>query len=155
MLPMEFTKKDLNKTLWVKPEEMNKQRKWYRVDASKRTLGRLATDIAKKLLWKDKAYYNDFWDAGDFVIVENAQQIKVTGKKLADKLYYSYSGYKGNVRKAKLGDVLEKDPTKALKLAVRGMLPKNKLRDQRMKRLKLVVWTSTRYDNFKPVNLYK
>ena len=154
-MPMEFTKKDLNKTLWVKPEEMEKQRKWYKVDASKKTLGRLATDIAKKLLWKDKAYYNDFWDAGDFVIVENAQQIKVTGKKLADKLYYSYSGYKGNLKQMKLGDVLEKDPTKALKMAVRGMLPKNKLRDQRIKRLKLVVWTTTRYDNFKPVNLYK
>lgn len=152
---MEFTKKDLNKTLWVKPEEMDKQRKWYRVDASTKSLGRLATDIAKKLLWKDKAYYNDFWDAGDFVIVENVQLLKVTGKKLADKLYYSYSGYKGNLKKSTLGEVMEKDPTKALKLAVRGMLPKNKLRDQRIKRLKLVVWTSTRYDNFKPVNLYK
>jgi len=151
---MEFTKKDLNKTLWVKPEEMDKQRKWYRVDASTKSLGRLATDIAKKLLWKDKSYYNDFWDAGDFIIVENVQLLKVTGKKLADKLYYSYSGYKGNLKQATLGEVLEKDPTKVLRLAVRGMLPKNKLRDSRIKRLKLVVWTTTRYDNFKPISLY-
>lgn len=152
---MEFTKKDLNKTLRVKPEEMNKQRKRYKVDASHKTLGRLATDIAKKLLWKDKAYYNDFRDAGDFVIVENAQKIKVTGKKLADKMYYTYSGFKGNLKEKTLDEILAKNPTKALQLAVRGMLPKNKLRDQRMKRLKLVVWTSTRYDNFKPINLYK
>ena len=152
---MEFTKKDLNKTLWVKPEELEKQRKWYKVDATGKTLGRLATDIAKKLLWKDKAYYNDFWDAGDFVVVENAEKISVTGKKLENKIYYSYSGYKGHVKRITLEDLLEKDPTKALIHAVRGMLSRNKLRDKRIKRLKVVKGTTTRYDNFKPVNLYK
>jgi len=152
---MVYTKKDLNKTLWMKPAELIKQRKWYKVDATGKTLGRLAADIAKKLLWKDKAYYSDFWDAGDFVIVENVGNIVVTGNKLKDKLYYRYSGYKGHVKTDTLEVLMKKDPKKALWFAVRWMLAKNKLRDPRMKRLKLVVGTSTRYDNFKPLNLYK
>jgi ribosomal protein L13 len=78
---MEFTKKDLNKTLWVKPADMDKQRVWWKVDATGKTLGRLATDIAKKLLGKHKSYYCDFWDCGDFVIVENIQLISVSGGK--------------------------------------------------------------------------
>jgi large subunit ribosomal protein L13 len=88
---MKFTKTDLNKTLRVKPTEMDKQRKWYKVDATGKTLGRLSTDIATKLLGKDKAYYCDFRDCGDFVVVENAEKIHVTGKKLDEKKYYNYS----------------------------------------------------------------
>jgi len=151
---MEFTKKDLNKTLWVKPTEMDGQRKWWKVDASEKTLGRLACDIAKKLLGKDKAYYCDFWDCGDFVIVENMQNIKVTGGKELKKNYYTYSGYKGNLKTMTFTDVLKKNPERILKEAVRGMLAKNKLRDKRMKRLKIVLGTTSQYDNFKPVNLY-
>jgi large subunit ribosomal protein L13 len=135
---MEFTKTDLNKTLRVKPTEMDKQRKRYKVDATGKTLGRLATDIAKKLLGKDKVYYCDFRDCGDFVVVENADKIRVTGKKLDEKIYYTYSGYKGNVKQMPLKDILKKKPHRALELAVRGMLTKNKLRDRRMKRLKVV-----------------
>ncbi len=153
---MEFTKSDLNKTLWVKRVDQEKNRKRYKVDATGLTLGRLSVDIAKKLMWKNKSYLSDFWDAWDCVIVENADKFKVTGNnKLQQKTYYSYSGYKGNVKSINLANLLKKDPTKALWFAVRGMLPKNKLRDSRMKRLKLVVWTTTKYDNFKPVNLYK
>ena len=153
---MEFTKKDLNKTLWVKPTEMDAQRKWWKVDATGKTLWRLATDIAKKLLGKDKAYYCDFWDCGDFVIVENIQNITVTGaNKPLQKLYYSYSGYKGNLKSITFADLLKKNPERILKEAVRGMLSKNKLRDKRIKRLKLIVGTTEQYDNFKPVNLYK
>jgi large subunit ribosomal protein L13 len=153
---MEFTKKDLNKTLWVKPSEMDAQRKWWKVDATGKTLGRLASDIAKKLLGKDKAYYCDFWDCGDFVIVENIQNITVTGaNKPLQKLYYSYSGYKGNLKSISFADLLKKNPERILKEAVRGMLAKNKLRDKRIKRLKLIVGTTEQYDNFKPVNLYK
>ncbi|HRX64260.1 MAG TPA: 50S ribosomal protein L13 [Candidatus Absconditabacterales bacterium] len=153
---MEFTKSDLNKTLWVKRVDQEKNRKRYKVDATGLTLGRLSVDIAKKLMGKNKSYLSDFWDAGDCVIVENADKFKVTGNnKLQQKTYYSYSGYKGNVKSINLANLLKKDPTKALWFAVRGMLPKNKLRDSRMKRLKLVVGTTTKYDNFKPVNLYK
>ena len=153
---MEFTKKDLTKTLWVKPTEMDAQRKWWKVDATGKTLGRLASDIAKKLLGKDKAYYCDFWDCGDFVIVENIQNISINGaNKAQQKLYYSYSGYKGNLKSISFADLLKKNPERILKEAVRGMLSKNKLRDKRIKRLKLVVGTTEQFDNFKPVNLYK
>ena len=155
MIKMEFTKKDLNKTIWVKQTDQEKNRVWYRADATGKTLGRLAVDVAKKLAGKDKSYYSDFWDAGSFVIVENVDQIAVSWKKLTDKVYYSYSGYKGNVKSITLGELLKKNPSKALRYAVRGMLPKNKLRDARMKRLKLIKGTTTKYDNFKPVNLYK
>ena len=157
---MQFTKKDLNKTIWVKQTDQEKNRMWYRVDATGITLGRLATDVAiipidiDKCLF-DKSYYSDFRDAGSFVIVENVDKIIVTGNKLKDKVYYTYSGYKGNVKSISLADLLLKNLSKALWYAVRGMLPKNKLRDCRMKRLKLVKGTTTKYDNFKPVNLYK
>ncbi|MDR2541749.1 MAG: 50S ribosomal protein L13 [Candidatus Peribacteria bacterium] len=152
---MEFTKKDLNKTLWVKQTDQEKNRLRYKVDATGKTLGRLAVDVAKKLSGKDKTYYSDFWDAGSFVIVENADKIAVTGNKLHDKVYYSYSGYKGNLKSITLGELLKKNPSKALRYAVRGMLPKNKLRDLRMKRLKLEKATTTKYDHFTPLPLYK
>lgn len=152
---MEFTQKDLNKTLWVKQTDQEKNRKWYKVDATGKTLGRLAVDVAKKLAGKDKAYYSDFWDAGSFVIVENVDLLSVTGKKLTEKVYYSYSGYKGNLKSITLGELLKKNPSKALWYAVRGMLPRNKLRDARMKRLKLIKGTTTKYDHFTPLALYK
>jgi len=152
---MEFTSKNLNKTLWIKQTDQEKNRVWYKVDATGKTLGRLAVDIAKKLTGKDKAYYSDFRDAGSFVIVENANQISVSGKKLAEKVYYSYSGYKGNLKSITLGELLKKNPGKALRYAVRGMLPKNKLRDARMKRLKIEKTTTTKYDHFTPLPLYK
>lgn len=152
---MEFTKKDLNKTLWVKPADMDKQRVWWKVDATWKTLWRLATDIAKKLLGKHKPHYCDFWDCGDFIVVENIQNISVSWGKELKKMYYDYSGYKGNLKTTSYADVMKKKPERILKEAVRWMLAKNKLRDKRMKRLKLVVWTTTKYDNFKPINLYK
>ena len=116
---MEFTQKDLNKTLWIKQTDQEKNRKWYKVDATGLTLGRLAVDVAKKLAGKDKSYYSYFRDAGSFVIVENVDKISVTGKKLHDKVYYSYSGYKGNLKSITLGELLRKDPSKALRYAVR------------------------------------
>ena len=153
---MEFTKKDLNKTLSVKRSDQEKNRKRYKVDATWLTLWRLAVDIANKLAWKDNAFLSDFWDSGAYVVVENAGKFVVKwNNKLSQKTYYSYSGYKGNVKSITLGELIQKDPTKALWFAVRGMLPKNKLRESRMKRLKLEESTTTKYDNFKPVNLYK
>ena len=153
---MEFTKTDLNKTLWVKRADQEKNRKRYKVDATWLTLGRLAVDIANKLAWKDNAFLSDFWDGWAYVVVENAWKFVVKwNNKLSQKTYFSYSGYKWNVRSITLGELIQKDPTKALWFAVRWMLPKNKLRDSRMKRLKLEVGTTTKYDNFKPVKLYK
>lgn len=153
---MELTQKDLNKTLWVKRSDQEKNRKRYKVDATWLTLWRLAVDIANKLAWKDNAYLSDFWDGWAYVVVENAGKFIVKwNNKLSQKVYYSYSGYKGNLKSITLGELIKKDPTKALWFAVRWMLPKNKLRDSRMKRLKLEESTTTKYDNFKPVNLYK
>jgi len=152
---MQFTKKDLNKTLWVKRETTEKYRNRYKVDASGKVLWRLAVDIAKKLIGKHKAHYCDFWDVGDFVVVENVDKIKVTGNnKMLQKMYYRHSGYKGNLKSICLADLMKKDPEKVLFFAVRGMLAKNKLRSHRMKRLKLTEGTTTKYDHFKPVNLY-
>ncbi|MEI6673145.1 MAG: 50S ribosomal protein L13 [bacterium] len=147
---MEFTKKDLNKTLRVKPADMEKDRKRWKIDATGKVLGRLAVDIAKLLLGKHKAYYSDFWDAGDFVVIENIDKVKVTGKKLQDNLMYSYSGYKGNLKQITRELVMKKNPERLLTAVVRGMLSKNKLRDKRIKRMKLVVGTTTKYDHFKP-----
>lgn len=134
---------------------MDKNRKRWRIDASGKTMGRLAVDIAKLLLGKHKAYYADFWDAGDFVLVENIDKIKVTGKKLQDNVVYSYSGYKGNLKKVTRGILMDKDPARLLTKVVKGMISKNKLRDKRIKRMKLVVWTTTKYDHFKPLTLSK
>ena len=151
---MKCTKTDLNRTLRVQLKEAQKTRKRYKVDADGKTLWRIATDIANKLQWKGKAYYSDFRDVWDFVLVENAEKIRVTWKKMLEKMYYNYSGYKGNVKSANLQTILKKDPIRVLKDAVRGMLPKNKLRDRRMKRFKIIAWTTTKFDHFKPTNLY-
>jgi len=144
---MRFTKTDLNKTLWVKPAQMDKERERYHSSAEGKTLWRLAVDIAMKLQGKNKAHYCDFWDAGDFVVITDAEKIGTTGYKDNQKIYYRYSGWKGNVKSRTLKEMREKDPTKILWFAVRGMLPKNKLRQKRMKRLKLFVGSAHKYAN--------
>lgn len=143
---MKFTKTDMNKTLWVKPEELEKSRNWYKVDAQDKTLWRLATKIASLMIWKHKPEYSDAWDAGDFVVVENAEKIKVSWNKYEDKIYRFHSGYKGNMKEISLEEMLKKHPERALWYAVRGMLPKNKLRKKRMKRLKVFAGTSNKYE---------
>jgi large subunit ribosomal protein L13 len=145
-----FTKSDVNKTLRVKKDYLDKNRKRYKIDANGQTLWRIATVIANKLTGKNKIEYNDFWDAGDFVLVENVDKIKVTGHKMDQKMYYRYSWYKGNLKEMTLSEMLSKKPEKVIELAVRWMLPKNKLRASRMKRLKAVVGTTSKYDHFKP-----
>jgi len=153
---MEFTGKDLNKTLWAKQEDLIKNRKRYKIDATDKTLGRMAVDIANKLMGKDKAYYCDFWDTWDFVIVENVDKLVVTwNSKELQKMYYSYSGYKGNVKSINFKDLMKKNPERVLWFAVRGMLPKNKLRKIRMKRLKIHQESTNKYDNFSPITLNK
>ena len=147
---MTFTKKDLNKTLYVKPDQLEKSRKWYKVNAEGKTLGKLAVICADLLMGKNVPAYSDFWDAGAFVVVENADKITVTGKKLMQKMYYTYSGWKGNVKSKNLQTLLQKKPTDPLWFAVRGMLPKNKLRDSRMKRLKLFTTSTNKYDALHP-----
>lgn len=134
---------------------MDKNRVRWRIDATDKTLWRLAVDVARLLLGKHKAYYADFWDAWDFVLVENIDKIKVTWKKLQQNLVYSYSWYKGNLKQVTRDILMKKNPEKLFTKVVRGMLSKNKLRDKRIKRLKLVVGTTTKYDHFKPITLSK
>ena len=112
-------------------------RKWYVIDASGQTLGRLATQIAVILKGKNKASYVPHLDNGDYVIVTNCDKFKVTGTKMEDKMYYRHTGYLGGLKEISLEDLLTKKPTKALELAVNGMLPKNKLRSGMISRLKL------------------
>ena len=110
-------------------------REWYLIDASTLPLGKLAVVIADKLMGKSKVTYTTHIDNGDHVIVINAKNLKVTGNKLTDKKYYSHSGFPGGLKELKLEEVLEKNPSYAIEEAVKGMLPKNKLLEPRLKRL--------------------
>lgn len=112
-------------------------RKWYVVDASETTLGRVATQVATLLTGKGKPMFTSHIDCGDFVVVINADKLQVTGAKMTDKMYYNHSGYPGGLRERQLKDVVEKDSTEVILQAVRGMLPGNKLRDGRLARLKI------------------
>ncbi|MEY3197670.1 MAG: hypothetical protein RL023_292 [Candidatus Parcubacteria bacterium] len=134
---MTFTRNDLNHTLLVKQDELASTRKRRFVDAAGKTLGRLAVEISKKLNGKHKASYTDFWDAGDFVIVVNTAQVVVTGNKALEKMYYKHSGFKGHLKEINFKDLLNKNPNELMRLAVKGMIAKNKLREPRLKRLKL------------------
>lgn len=111
------------------------EKKWYVIDASGQTLGRLASEIAKILRGKNKPTYTPFIDTGDYVIVVNADKIKVTGKKMLQKKYFSHSGYIGSVRETTLAEMLAKKPTDVITLAVKGMLPKGPLGRAMIKKL--------------------
>ena len=121
------------KTYSAKPGEIT--REWYLVDAEGKTLGRLATQIADTLRGKRKPEYTPHVDTGDFVIVVNAEKIQVTGNKLDQKRYYRHSGYPGGLRSRTLREQLERRPTEVLRVAVKGMLPKNRLARQQITQL--------------------
>jgi len=123
------------KTFVAKPS--SRQRDWLLVDANGKTLGRLATQIADMLRGKRKPEYTPHVDTGDFVIVVNAEKIGVTGKKLDQKRYYRHSGYPGGLRSRTLREQLERRPTEVLRVAVKGMLPKNKLASAQLTKLKI------------------
>ena len=113
------------------------RREWYVVDATGQTLGRLAGRIATILRGKHKATFTPSLDVGDFVIVVNAEKIRVTGSKLDQKMYYRHSGYPGGLKTISLRDQLNQHPDRVIRLAVRGMLPKNRLGRQMIKKLKV------------------
>ncbi len=119
---------------------------WHHVDVSGKILGRVSTDIAQKLMGKSKPYFVRHLDCGDYVVVTNAQKILVTGKKLIQKIYSTYSGYPGGIRREKLEDLLKRKPEEVIRHAVSGMLPKNKLRDQMLKRLYVYAGTEHPYN---------
>ena len=113
------------KTFMASPATID--RKWYVVDAEGKTLGRLASEVAKVLRGKNKPIYTPHIDCGDYVIVTNASKIKVTGKKLEQKIYYNHSDYVGGMRETTLKEMLAKKPERVIELAVKGMLPKGPL----------------------------
>jgi large subunit ribosomal protein L13 len=119
------------------PKEEEIERKWYLIDAQGQTLGRLAAFIARLLIGKHKPYYTPSLDVGDRVIVINAEKIKVTGKKLDKKIYRWHTGYLGGLKEKSLRKMLNENPERVLYLAVQGMLPKNRLRDKRLKGLRI------------------
>ena len=113
------------------------KRDWHFVDADDQILGRMATGIAKFLMGKDKPYFVKYLDCGDYVVVVNAKNVKVTGRKASLKVYPRHSGYPGGFKEIPFEKQLKKDPTQIIRHAVSGMLPKNKQRDKRLSRLKV------------------
>lgn len=125
----------MNRTYSTRPSEV--ERRWFVVDAEGRTLGRLATQVATILKGKHKPEYAPHLDVGDFVVILNAEKIHVTGGKLDKKIYYRHSGYPGGLSEMTLREQLAKHPTRAVELAVRGMLPKNRLGRRMLRKLKV------------------
>lgn len=123
------------KTYSQKAKEIN--REWWIIDASSMPLGKLAVVIADKLMGKSKVTYTPHIDNGDYVVVTNAKNLVVTGDKMLQKKYYRHSGYAGGLKELRLEEVIEKDPSRAIVAAVKGMLPKNKLAAERLKRLRV------------------
>ncbi len=119
------------------PKKDEVERQWWLIDADGRILGRLATRVANLLRGKNKPQYVDFMDTGDFVVVVNAEKIKVTGKKLEQKKYYSHTGYPGGIKEKTLSELMDKKPEEVIRKAVWGMLPKNKLNRAIHKKLKV------------------
>ena len=120
-------------TYMANPDKI--ERKWYVVDAEGQTLGRLSSEIAKVLRGKNKPVFTPHIDTGDYVIVVNAEKIKVTGKKMDQKIYYNHSDYVGGMKETKLKEMMDKKPERVIELAVKGMLPKGPLGRSMIKKL--------------------
>jgi len=121
----------------VVPKKSEIEHKWWLIDAERKVLGRLATEIAILLRGKRNPRYVDFLDSGDFVVVVNAEKVEITGRKMEQKKYYSHSGYPGGLKERTLKQMLEKKPEEVIKKAVWGMIPKNKLGRAIYKKLKV------------------
>ena len=125
----------MSTTVSAKPAEV--RRDWYLVDAEGKTLGRLASEIARRLKGKHKAEYTPHVDTGDYIVVVNAEKVAVTGNKLKDKMYHHHTGYIGNLKSISLEKQLQKAPERVLETAVKGMLPRNPLGRAMMKKLRI------------------
>lgn len=136
------------KTFSAKPAEV--KRDWYLVDATNKTLGRLASEIAKRLRGKHKPEYTPHVDTGDYIVVVNAEKIRVTGRKLSDKVYYRHSGYPGNMKSITLEKLLATAPERALETAVKGMMPRNPLGRAMFRKLKVYAGTEHRHTAQQP-----
>lgn len=139
------------KTYQIKKEELDHQ--WYLVNAEGKVLGRLATELVKILKGKNKPTYTPHLDTGDFVIVVNAGKVTLTGKKMKDKIYYHHTGYPGGIKEMNAEKLLAKKPTEMIRMAVKGMLPKNSLGRQMIRKLKIYAGPSHPHDAQKPVTI--
>ncbi|RUP86175.1 50S ribosomal protein L13 [Dermabacter sp. HSID17554] len=133
------------------PKHDDVERSWYVIDATDVVLGRLASHAAQLLRGKHKPVFAPHVDAGDFVIIINAEKVALTGKKLEQKLAYRHSGYPGGLRSTRYAELLEKNPERAIEKAVKGMLPKNKLATQQLKKLKVYAGPEHPHQAQKPV----
>lgn len=127
------------KTFSAKAHEV--KRDWYEVDASDKVLGRLATEIARRLRGKHKAEYTPHVDTGDYIIVVNAEKVTVTGRKFKEKIYYNHTGFPGGIKSISFDKLQKQNPTRIIERAVKGMLPKNPLGREMYRKLKVYVGT--------------
>jgi len=137
------------KTYQAKKEELNRQ--WYLMNAEGKVLGRLSTELAKILKGKNKPSYTPHVDTGDFVVVINAEKITLTGKKMKDKVYYHHTGYPGGIKETTAEKLLVKKPTEIIRMAVKGMLPKNSLGRQMLRKLKIYAGPNHPHEAQKPI----
>ena len=139
------------KTYTARAEDL--EREWFLVNAEGKTLGRLASEIAQVLRGKHKPIYTPHLDCGDYVIVVNAEKVRVTGRKLDQKMYYRHTGYPGGIKSISLRNQLQKHPERVLQAAVRGMLPKNRLGRKMLKKLKVYAGDSHPHQAQQPKSL--
>ena len=129
------------------PKHKDIKRNWHMIDAENEVLGRMSTKLATLLMGKHKPVYSDHMDMGDYVVVVNAEKVKVTGKKRKQKVYQKHSGYPGGFKKVSFEKMITEHPERVIELAVSRMLPGNRLRDKRMRRLKVFAGASHTYKN--------
>ncbi len=139
------------KTFSANPDEV--RRDWFLVDATGKTLGRLSTEIARRLRGKHKPEYTPHVDTGDYIVVVNAEKIRVTGNKRKDKMYHRYTGYVGNLKSINLETLLEQAPERALQYAVKGMLPRNSLGRKMLSKLRVFVGPDHKHEAQQPLPL--
>ncbi len=139
------------KTFSAKAHEV--KRDWFIIDASDKVLGRLATEIARRLRGKHKAEFTPHVDTGDYIIVTNAEKVVVTGRKFKEKIYYSHSGFPGGIKSISFEKLQKKDPTRIIERAVKGMLPKNPLGRDMFRKLKVYAGTEHPHEAQQPKQL--
>lgn len=139
------------RTVSAKPHEV--KRDWLVVDATDKVLGRLATEIARRLRGKHKAEFTPHVDTGDYIIVTNAEKVRVTGKKTTGKIYHHHTGYPGGIKSISFEKLQQKHPTRIIELAVKGMLPKNTLGRDMYRKLKVYVGSSHPHEAQQPIEL--
>ena len=139
------------KTFSAKPHEV--QRDWYVVDATNKTLGRLSTEIARRLKGKHKPEYTPHVDTGDYIVVVNAEKIRVTGNKMKDKMYYRSTGYIGNLKSVPLEKMMDEAPERALQYAVKGMMPRNPLGRKMLSKLRVFAGPEHPHEAQQPIPL--